>query len=152
MNSHTKLTKAAILLVLSVGLLWFLDRFYFILPFEPQSTGWVLWMSYTKDLILPFAFYFFLWLGERWLKTWQARALVAFAIPTLIEFGQALYLWLLVHQYVPPHYPGSFDWMDILVYAAGVGLAVLVEQLIFVKLLKVWQQSIALNTINVVDR
>lgn len=133
-NMYAQLAKAAILLVVSLGLFRFAEQFSPADLFEPESTGWKLWVSYAKDLILPFAFYFFLCLWERWLKTWQTRALVAFIIPTLIEFGQALYLWLYVHQYVPPRYAGAFDWLDILVYATGVGLAVLVEQSIFAKL------------------
>jgi len=132
-KTYTKLTKAAILLVISVGLIWFLDQFSLIILFEPQSTGWNLWLSYANDLILPFAFYFFLWLVERWLKTWQTRALLAFAVPTLIEFGQALYPWVSGSRLFADRYIGAFDPLDILMYAIGVGLAVLVEQWIFAK-------------------
>lgn len=139
-NSRMKLAKVAVLLVISLGLFWLLDRFSPASLFEPQSTSWELWVSYANDLILPFAFYFFLWLGERWLKTWQTRALLAFAIPTLMEFGQALYPWLLAHQYLPARYVGAFDPLDILMYAIGVGLAVLVEQLVFTKQFKFSQQ------------
>jgi hypothetical protein len=39
-----------------------------------------------------------------------------------------LYRRVLASQYI-----GSFDPLDILMYASGVGLAVLVEQLIFTK-------------------
>jgi glycopeptide antibiotics resistance protein len=133
-NINSQLTKATILLVISLGLLWFSGQFSPATLFEPQSTGWTLWVSYAKDLILPFAFYFFLCLGERWLKTWQARALLAFAIPALIEFGQALYQWGLASRYFAGHYVGSFDLVDIFMYAVGVGLAVLVEQRILAKL------------------
>lgn len=127
------LAKSAILLIISFGLLWFSEQFSPATIFESQGTGWVLWVSYAKDLILPFAFYFFLCLGERWLKTWRRRALLAFAIPTLLEFGQLLY-----YQVSTSHYVGAFDPMDILMYAIGVGLAVIVEQKIFAKLLKFW--------------
>jgi hypothetical protein len=126
-----QLAKAAIVLIISLGLLWFSEQFSPVTLFEPQSAGWNLWMSYANDLILPFALYFFLCLMERWLKTWQARALLAFAIPTLIEFGQGLYHRVLASYYVG--YVGSFYPLDILMYASGVGLAVLVEQLIFTK-------------------
>jgi hypothetical protein len=128
-----KLAKAVILLVISLGLLWVTNNFPFYRIFEAQSTGWKLWVSYANDLIQPFAFYFFLCLAERWLKTWQVRALIAFAIPTLIEIGQGLY-----YQFTPTRYVGSFDPLDIVVYAVGVGLAVLIEQKIFAKLLKFW--------------
>jgi hypothetical protein len=124
-----QVAKAAILLIISLGLLWFSGQFSPVTLFEPQSTGWTLWVSYANDLMLPFAFYLFLCLAERWLKTWQARALLAFAIPTLIEFGQYFY-----YQVAPSRYIGSFDPLDILMYASAVGLAVLVEQRILAKL------------------
>lgn len=130
-NIKAQLTKAAILLVISLGLLGFSVQFSPAALFEPQSTGWRLWVSYANDLILPFALYFLICLGERWLKTWQSRALVAFVIPTLIEFGQGLY-----YQVASGHYVGSFDPIDILMYALGVGLAVIVEQRVFANLLK----------------
>ena len=126
-------TKIAILLVVSLGLLWFSENFSPASLFEPQSTGWILWVSYAKDLIQPFAFYFFLCLGERWLNTWQIRALLTFAIPSLLELGQYLY-----YRVASGHYVGAFDPLDILMYAIGVVLAVIVERKAFAKLLKVW--------------
>jgi len=128
-----RLAKTVILLVISLGLLWFSGNFPFYRIFEPQSTGWVLWLSSAKDLIQPFAFYFFLCLGERWLKTWRERTLIAFAIPTLLEIGQGLY-----YQFSPSRYVGSFDPMDISMYTVGVGLAVVLEQMVFARKLKVW--------------
>jgi len=120
--------KTVILLVISLGLLWFSEQFSPTTIFESQSTGWVLWVSYAKDLIQPFAFYFFICLGERWLGTWRKRALLAFAIPTLMEFGQNLY-----YRVSSGHYVGAFDPLDIVMYAIGVGLAVVVEQKVFAK-------------------
>jgi glycopeptide antibiotics resistance protein len=125
--------KVAILLAISMGLLLFSEQFSPARLFEPQSTGWVLWVSYAKDLIQPFAFYFFLCLGERWLKTWQARALLAFALPTLLEFGQFLY-----YRVSTSHYVGAFDPVDIIMYTVGVGFAVMIERFIFAKALKFW--------------
>ncbi len=92
-------------------------------------------ISYAKDLIQPFALYFFICLGERWLKTWRVRALLAFAIPLLLELGQAFYYRfpIPIHRYV-----GSFDLLDIVMYAISVGLAVIVERKVFAKLLKFW--------------
>jgi hypothetical protein len=132
-KTYTTLAKPAILLILAVGLIWFLDQFSPTTLFEPFSSGWELWFSYANDLILPFAFYFFLWLGERWLKTWQSRALLAFALPTLIELGQAVYPWISGSRFFADRYIGAFDPLDILMYAIGVGAAVLVEQLILAR-------------------
>lgn len=128
-----RLGKAAILLVISLGLLWFSIIFpaYRFLEFE--SIGWKLWFSYAKDLIQPFAFYFFLCFAERWLSTWQRRALFALAIPVLLEIGQGLY-----YRFRTDRYVGAFDPLDILMYAISVGLAVLVEQQVFAKKLKIW--------------
>ena len=129
----TQLAKAAVVLVISLGLLWFSEEISPANLFEPQSTGWVLWVSYAKDLLQPFALYFLICLAGKWLKTWQRRALLAFAVPTVIEFGQGLLQRVFVGYYV-----GAFDPMDILMYAIGVGLAAIVEQLVFAKLLKFW--------------
>ena len=125
--------KIAILLTISLGLFLFSEQFSPASLFEPQSTSWVLWVSYVKDLIQPFGFYFFLCLGQRWLKTWQARALLAFTLPTLLEFGQYLY-----HRVSTKHYVGAFDPVDLVMYAMGVGLAAMVEQFVFAKMLKFW--------------
>ena len=127
------LVKVAVLLVISLGLLWFSEQFSPVSIFEPQSTGWNLWVSYAKDLIQPFAFYFFICLGEKWLKIWQVRALLAFAVPALLELGQALY-----YRVSTSHYVGAFDLVDFLIYVIGVGMAVLVEQMVFAKLFKFW--------------
>lgn len=128
-----KLAKAVMLLIISLGLFWFTYNFPFYRIFEPDSVIWRLWAGYANNLIQPFAFYFFLCLAERWLKTWQVRALIAFAIPTLFEIYQGLY-----YQFTPTRYVGSFDLLDILVYAIGVGLAILIERKIFAKLITSW--------------
>ncbi len=133
-NVSKPLAKIAILLVISLGLFWFSEDFSPARLFEPQSTAWVLWISYAKDLIQQFASYFFICLGARWLKTWQVRAVLAFAIPTLLEFGQLLYY----RVSTTPHYVGAFDPMDTLIYAISVSLAVVVERHVFAKMLKFW--------------
>ena len=123
--------KTVSLLVISLGLLWMSEAFSPATIFEPQGTAWKLWVSYAKDLIQPFAFYFFICLGERWLPTWRGRALLAFAVPTLLEFGQGLY-----YRVSSGHDVGSFDPVDILIYAIAVGLAVILDNRVFAKLFK----------------
>lgn len=130
-NTHPHLTKAVIILIPSLLMLWLSESFSPATLFESQSTGWVLWVSYARNLVLPFVLYLFLCLAEKWIKTWQWRALVAFVVPTLIEIGQALY-----YRFSPSRYVGSFDLMDILMHAIAVGLAVLVEQKVLAKLLE----------------
>lgn len=132
-SSPSQLAKSVILLLISLGLYAFSNSFPFYAIFAPQSTGWVLWVSYANDLIQPFALYFFLCLGERWLRTWQVRALIALAIPVLLEFGQLLY-----YQFATGRYVGAFDLWDIVMYSLSVGLAAIVEQKVFAKALKFW--------------
>ena len=129
----SQMAKIVFLLLISLGLYTFSNTFPFYNIFAPQSTGWVLWVSYANDLIQPFALYFLLCLGERWLKTWQVRALIALAIPVLLEFGQLLY-----YQFATGRYVGAFDPWDIVMYSLSVGLAVVVEQKVFAKALKFW--------------
>lgn len=138
-----QLAKIAVLLFISLGLYQFTNSFPFYKILDPQSTGWILWVSYANDLLQPFAFYFFLCLGERWLKTWQVRALIALAIPVLLELGQLLYQLFYPVLYARlqiVHYFGAFDPMDIIMYATGVGLAVVLEQIVLARKLKFWRQ------------
>jgi hypothetical protein len=127
------LAKSIILLAIAIGLFWFSEDFSPVNIFEPQSTGWVLWFSYAKDLLQSFALYFFLCLGERWLKTWQVRALLAFAVPVLLEFCQ-----LFLGPILVGHYIGAFDPLDFVVYTIGVASAVVLEQNFLAKLFKSW--------------
>lgn len=132
---NKKRIKVVVLLILSLGLFWFSEAFSPAKIFEPQGTAWNLWVGYARDLILPFALYFFLCIGETWLKTWRARALIAFAVPALIEVGQLLY------QRVGsggPYYVGSFDPFDFLAYAVGIGLAILIERQVFARCCDFW--------------
>jgi hypothetical protein len=128
-NILGRLKKVFILLLLSLGLYLFATDFPFHVFFEPQSAGWIFWVSYANNLILPFALYFFLCLGERWLRTWQVRAMIALAIPVLLELGQLLY-----YRFSTGRYVGSFDPLDIVMSTISVALAVLAERKVFAKL------------------
>ncbi|MGE5374712.1 MAG: hypothetical protein ACM3XO_06600 [Bacteroidota bacterium] len=132
-SSSARWVKAGILLFISLGLYLFAIDFPFYAVLEPQSAGWIFWVSYANNLIFSFALYFFLCLDERWLKTWQVRAVMALAIPIALEFGQLFYYGFSTRRYV-----GSFDPLDILMSFIGVGLAVLVERKVFTKLFRNW--------------
>jgi hypothetical protein len=152
-------TKIPLFLIIALGLFWFSENFPFYTLFEPQSTGWILWVSYAKDLIQPFAFYFFICFIDE-LRTLAginrtvlnglsssgnrnrltgllqrvrcdapSRALIAFTIPTLLEISQIFYSIFIYRSQLL--YMGNFDPWDIVMYALGVGLAMLVEKLIF---------------------
>jgi len=155
-----KARKMAFLLVLSLGFLWFSENFPVYRYFEPQSIGWIWWMSYAKDLIQPFAFYFFLCLADEVRRAiqkaehpgriqryliglcdtligdWRRRALLAFGLPSLLEFIQGVYhqVWATFQHSL--FYAGAFDPLDLLMYALGVALAVLVERQVFAKIFK----------------
>ena len=134
-NVRGSFAKTVTLLVISLGLLWFSEEFSPAAIFEPQSMAWKLWVSYAKDLIQPFAFYVFICLGERWLPTRRGRALVAFAVPAFLEFGQGLY-----YRVLSGHDVGSFDPMDIVMYAIAVGLAVILDTRVFAKRFPFWDR------------
>ncbi len=128
-----QLIKVGSLLLISLGLYLFAIDFPFYVLFQPQSAGWIFWVSYANNLILPFAFYFFLCLGERWLKTWPVRTLMALTILILLEFCQLFY-----YRFSTGRYVGSFDPLDIGMDIIGVGLAVLIERRVIAKLFKNW--------------
>ncbi len=132
-SSSARWLKVGILLLVSLGLYLFATDFPFYRVFEPQSAGWVFWVSYANNLILSFALYFLLCLGERWLKNWRVRALIAIAIPMVLEFGQLFY-----YRFSTSRYVGSFDPLDIVMEIIGVGLAVLFERKVLAKFVKNW--------------
>jgi hypothetical protein len=132
-NNSARWVKVGILMFISLGLYLFAIDFPFYAVFESQSAGWIFWVSYANNLILSFALYFLLCLGERWLKTWRVRAFIAIAIPIVLEFGQLFY-----YRFSKGRYVGSFDPLDIVMSIIGVGLAVLVERKVFAKLIRNW--------------
>lgn len=89
--------------------------------------------SYFADLVLPFGEYFLLYLvaaDVSGLKHWSARCAVAFALPTLAECGQGLGV---------PILGATFDPVDIIMYALGVGAAVAFDLLVLPRLFAFWR-------------
>lgn len=84
-----------------------------------------LYYSYASDFLLPFSIYFLLCISERnipnFLK-WYSKALVIIGIATLAEVLQYFGIYALGK---------TFDPVDILMYIAGVGTAVVIERFIF---------------------
>lgn len=79
--------------------------------------------SYFSDLALPFGFYFLLIVSEdkvAFLQKWWAKAGIVFLMATLAEVGQYFGLYILGR---------TFDPIDIIMYAAGVLIASLVDWL-----------------------
>ncbi len=98
-----------------------------------QGTARAWYFSYFADLVIPFGEYFLLHLivaDVPGLKRWGARSAVAFALPTLAEFGQALGV---------PILGATFDPVDIGMYALGVGAAVALDLLVLPRLFGFWR-------------
>lgn len=88
--------------------------------------------SYFSDLALPFGFYFLLMISENKvaiLREWWVKAGIVFLMATLAEVGQFFGLYILGR---------TFDPIDIIVYAAGVLIASLVDWL-FTIVFKFWK-------------
>ena len=101
-----------------------------------HSSGrfYVLSVSYFSDLALPFAFYFLLLLPEHkagFLRGKWIKALIIFAAATTAEILQYFGVYALGR---------SFDPFDILAYALGVTLALVLE-MILSKLLPFWESD-----------
>ena len=92
----------------------------------------ILSASYFSDLALPFGFYFLLALSAEkteFLRKWWVKAGIVFLMATFAEVGQYFGLYILGR---------TFDPIDIVMYAAGVLLAALVDWL-FLIVFKFWK-------------
>jgi hypothetical protein len=94
-----------------------------------------LYYGYFSDLVLPFGFYFLLTVNEASipaLKHWYVKAAIIFSLCAAAEFGQFLGFYVL---------GVTFDPVDILVYAAGVLIAALVDVKVFAAKLSFWKSG-----------
>ncbi|MBL7847424.1 MAG: hypothetical protein JNL40_08155 [Cyclobacteriaceae bacterium] len=94
---------------------------------------WRSWYySYFSDLILPFGMYFLLCIAEfnvTSLHQWYVKSGVIIGVTVLAE----------VLQYNGIYAFGTtFDPIDILMYVLGVGIAVVVDRLVFRSLIPQW--------------
>ena len=87
-----------------------------------------LYFSYFSDLMLPFMVYFLL-CNVTFLPEWWQKAAVPFGMATAAEILQFFGVYALGN---------TFDPLDIVAYATGTLVAVFVEQFIFAKYLKFW--------------
>jgi len=87
--------------------------------------------SYLIDILLPFAFYFLLTLRPMPFKQpWLVSAGLVFMAAAAAELAQAFGL---------PVLGRTFDPLDFVAYAAGAGLAMVVDRLIFARVFAFWQ-------------
>ncbi len=105
-------------------------------PFRSATGEWrSLYASYFSDLVVPFGFYFLLCASETnlpVLRPWWIKAGLVFGIATSAEILQAFSIYALGI---------TFDPLDIVAYAAGVAVAVLVERGLFSRWLPFWQKT-----------
>jgi hypothetical protein len=89
--------------------------------------------SFASDLVLPIGFYFMLGMVEvqiRFLRQWFVKALIVFAAMTFSEIMQGFGFYF---------FGVTFDPLDILMFGAGVLLAVLIDTQVLERLLPHWK-------------
>ncbi len=88
--------------------------------------------SYVSDLIIPFGVYFLLCIAEfniKIFRKWYVKALLIIGFTTLAEILQFFGIYAIGI---------TFDFMDILMYIIGVGVAVIMDRLIFKQFIPFW--------------
>ena len=93
---------------------------------------YLMYYSYVSDLIIPFGIYFLLCINELYIKIlrkWYIKATIILGFTTLAEILQLLGIYALGI---------TFDPVDILMYALGVGIAVIFDRLLFKRFIPFW--------------
>lgn len=93
----------------------------------------VVYQSYAADVIIPFSFYFLLFLisdNHPQLKPWWVKALLVFGLCALSETLQYFGVFALARV---------FDPVDYLMYGLGVLLAAFVDRQIFTRIFLFWE-------------
>ena len=94
-----------------------------------------LYYSYFSDIVVPFAAYFLLYLVVRHWRSfgdWRTKAAVVLGVASFAEVMQGVGVPLLGR---------TFDPLDFLMYAVGVLLAVLVDQVLLDRVLPGWSSN-----------
>ncbi len=118
--------------VFVTGLQLIIALFFILGPKIPDPQLRELYSSYFADLFLPFEFYFLLTIAQiktAILNRWWVKALTVFGLCTLSEILQYFGIYALAVV---------FDPVDILMYAAGVLLAALLDRVLLTRILPFW--------------
>ena len=95
--------------------------------------GFIFYHSYYADVMIPFSFYFLLSINDKiwtFLRNWQFKAAIIFLVMTISE----------VLQYFGIYAFGvTFDPLDIVAFAVGTIMAVLVDRLLFPRIFVFWE-------------
>ncbi len=92
-----------------------------------------LYSSYFSDIVLPFGYYFLLFLPEsqwRFLGRWETKASIVFLLPSAAETLQYFGVWLL---------GSTFDPLDYVMYAIGALSAAIVDTQVFARAFGFWR-------------
>ena len=127
MDSLDKRLAAKYVLVLSImGLIAVLHAVN--IKASLHGRAYEIYVSYFSDIAIPFGLSILLSLSEQRhpaLRSPALRALVVFAVASLVELLQRFGVYLV---------GATFDPMDLLMYAIGCALAVVVETLLLKRL------------------
>lgn len=97
-----------------------------------HGEAYKLYYSYASDLLIPFAMYFLLCINDMYislLRPWYSKAALIIGITALAEILQHFGVYA---------FGITFDPLDILMYAAGVGAAVVLDRFVFKKIIPSW--------------
>lgn len=112
---------------LAVGSLHFITGESYRGPFPIFVNG------YLIDILLPMVLYFLLVLPEiKWMRSPIFRAIAVFLLGCTVETSQYLGY---------PIFGSTFDPLDILAYASGIGLGVFFDLLLFPRTIKTWETN-----------
>jgi hypothetical protein len=115
------------LIALTVGLLHFVTGENYRGPFPVFVNG------YLIDILLPMVLYFLLDLPEfKWIQSPIFRVAAVFLFGCAVETSQYLGY---------PLFGSTFDPLDILAYASGVGLGVFFDLFLFPRTIKIWETN-----------
>jgi hypothetical protein len=112
------------LIAMTVGLLHFVIGENYRGPFPAFVNG------YLIDILLPMVLYLLLGLlGAQWIRSPILRAAAVFIFGCVVETSQYL---------GHPFFGSAFDPLDILAYASGVLLGLLLDQVLFPRIFPGW--------------
>ena len=96
---------------------------------------YILYYSYASDIMIPIGFYFLVSVNEvhiRVLRKWPVKALTLFGLFTFSEIMQAFDIYF---------FGVTFDVLDIVMFAIGVTIAVLMDQVLFKRFVPYWDTN-----------
>jgi hypothetical protein len=128
----TKNLRSKTILVVSIELLM-AAIFVFRIGTNFDGYAYEFYYSYSADFIVPFGFYFLLYVNETsypFLRNWRMKAAIIIAGATLAEIGQGFGLYV---------FGKTFDPVDVIFYAIGAMSAVVVDVLVFPRIFSFWQ-------------